>query len=469
MAWCMRTETVTAVLTGSLALLPAASWADEKSETANGVPSPSIATSLSSDIADPGGVRAALASKGVTYQLNYIGEALSDVSGGAKRGSIYEGRLEFVLDGDLEKLAGWSGAAFHLNAYQIHGKGLSREYVGNLMPVSNIEALPSTRLYEAWFEQKLLDDKLAVRLGQLGADTEFLTSNYAGLFVNGTFGWPTVTAVDLPSGGPAYPLATPAVRLKFDPNPQSTFLLGVFNGDPAGPGPGDPQERDRNGLNFRVQDPPFVIGEAQYKYNQEKDAKGLPGTIKLGAWTHFGNFDDLRYDTSGLPLADPLSNQMPLQHRYNFGLYGVIDQQIYRLSGGDADQGVGIFARASASPSDRNLVDFYFDAGVNFNGMIKARPDDSFGVAVAYAGISNRAQGFDQDQILFSGVNSPVRDYEAALEFTYQAQIVPGWTVQPDLQYIFHPGGHIPNSLNGFDTAPIRDALVVGVRSTVKY
>ena len=52
----------------------------------------------------------------------------------------------------------WKGGAVHLNGYQINGTGPSRNLVGNILTISNIEALPSTRLYEAWFEQKLHDD-----------------------------------------------------------------------------------------------------------------------------------------------------------------------------------------------------------------------------------------------------------------------------------------------------------------------
>src|SRR5215210_5470595 len=58
------------------------------------------------------------------------------------------------------------------------------------MTASGIEALPSTRLYELWLEQKFFDDKVALRAGQLAADTEFLVSQYATVFVNATFGWP---------------------------------------------------------------------------------------------------------------------------------------------------------------------------------------------------------------------------------------------------------------------------------------
>src|SRR5215210_5253378 len=112
------------------------------------------------------------------------------------------------------------------------------------MTASGIEALPSTRLYELWLEQKFFNDRIAVRAGQLAADTEFLVSQQATLFVNATFGWPAITAANLPSGGPAYPLATPGVRLKVAPTDELSFLAAIFNGDPAGPGPGDPQRNN---------------------------------------------------------------------------------------------------------------------------------------------------------------------------------------------------------------------------------
>ena len=428
--------------------------AEDAAAPPTGIPAVSIASSLPAELADPGGARAALAAKGVQFQLNYIGEALGDVAGGMRQGAIYDNRLELVIDADLEKLFGWQGAALHTNGYVIGGNGLSGNDVGNMMTVSNIEALSTTRLYEAWFEQKLDDGKIAVRLGQLGADSDFLISTYAGLFINGTFGWANIVAANLPSGGPAYPLATPGIRLKFTPSDQFTFLFGLYDGNPAGPGNGNPQQRDLNGLAFRVTDPPLLFGEGQYSYNLNADA-GLAGTVKIGTWDHFGRFADERFDSTGQLSGD-------------YGVYGVVDQMIYHLPGDDPTKGVGIFARVSASPDDRNLVSFYADAGINFSGIIASRPNDLFGLAIAYSGISDCVSAAEQDAIYVSHVQTPIQDYEAALELTYQAQIVPGWTVQPDFQYIFHPGGHIANPFNPTGAA-IPNATVVGVRTTINY
>ncbi len=155
-------------------------------------------------------------------------------------------------------------------------------------------------------------------------------------------------------------------------------------------------------------------------------------------------------------------------HSGDYGVYGVIDQMIWRLPGDNSKKGVGVFARASAAPSDRNLLDFYAYAGVNFIGLRDIRPNDSFGVATSYSRISPQARGRDADAAFFTSAALPIRDDEVAFELTYQAQIVPGFLVQPDFQYIFHPGGGALNPINpAADRIP--NAAVFGVRTTIKF
>ena len=453
----------TVALAASLASA-APALAQDKPET--GIPEVSIATSLPGN-GDAGGHRARLARTGITYQLNYIGEVLGNTRGGLSRGTIYDGRLEGVVDVDFEKLMGLKGLLFHVNAFQIHGQGLSGKHIGNFMAVSNIEALGTTRLFELWLEQKLLSDKVSLRFGQLAADSEFFISGYAGQFINGTFGWPSYMAENLPSGGPAYPLATPGVRLKLDPTPSLSLLAAVFNGDPSGAGPDeDPQRINRHGTNFRIKDSPLAMGEIQYKYHQDKGAKGLAGTVKVGGWHHFGRFDDQRLDADGLSLADAASSGEAARRRGNFGFYGVIDQQIWRPASGEADKGVGLFARVAGSPGDRSPVDFYIDGGIVFSGLVPGRPDDSFGAGLAFARISDQARSLDRE-VVASGTLQPLRDHEAALEINYKAQIIPGWVVMPEFQYIWHPGGHVSGDAD--PTRAIPDAAVIGARTVINY
>ncbi len=427
------------------------------------VPNPSVAATLLPHLADPGGVRASLAARGIQFGLNYIGEVLSNTQGGIEEGTIYDGQFEFYVDADL-RWVGWGGLSFHVNGYQLHGEGITATRAGNLNALSSIEALATTRLFEFWFEQKLWNERASIRIGQLAVDTEFMLADGADQFISASFGWPTITASNLPSGGTAYPFAAPGVRVEFAPNEQLTIRVGLYNDDPAGPGTGDPQLRNRYGLNFRLHDSPFIIGEAAVKYNLDVGSR-LPGALKVGAWLDLAEFDDLRFDIAGRSLADPVSSGLARTYRGNQSVYAVVDQQLYRLPGEDGSKGLSAFARFMVAPSDRNLVDLNIDGGLKFSGFISGRPSDSFGIAAAYAGISDHQIALDRDAVTF-GSNAPLHSDEVLVELSYIAEIVPGWTLQPDFQYVWNPGG---NAADETGTADLEDTAILGVRTTINY
>jgi porin len=406
---------------------------------------------------DVAGMRKALAESGIGIGGFYAAETFGNPSGGFKRGATYDGVLELHLDGDLKKWGLWKGLCLHANGYQIHGRSITADYVHSLMTVSNLEATPATKLYELWLQQGLFNEHLYVRVGQLAADGDFLVSVGGAYFLDGTWGWPTLLAADLPSGGPAYPLATPGVRVLFSPNENFGLKAAVYNGDPVGPNcKGDPQVCDPAGLEFRLSDPPLLFAEGFYSYNQKR---GLAGTIMLGGWNHFGSFEHQRFDIAGMPIAVTGRPGRPLDH--DWGFYAVLDQLVWRVPHSEDVKGVGLFTRVIGAPSDRNLVDFYAEGGVTFTGMIAHRSDDSLAVGFAYADISDQVHGFDVD----SGL--PVaRNYEALFEICYTAQIGTGWSLQPDFQYIVQPGGNVPNASG---TGAVGNASVFGVRTTLNF
>jgi porin len=391
---------------------------------------------------------------------------LGNVSGGLKTGAVYEGATLMGLEVDTDKAFGLPGGTFNVSAYQIHGRGLSVNNIGNLNTVSGIEATRATRLFELWYEQKLLDDKVAIRIGQQAADAEFQVSEYGGLFINASFGWPTLAAVALPSGGPAYPLATPGVRLKVQPREDLAFLLGVYSGNPAPVGEGDPQLLNHSGTSFVLNEGVFVISELQYTLNGGEQATGLPGTYKLGGWYNSNQFPDQRYANDGLLLADPASSGVPFGRTNNWAWYAVMDQLVWRQEG-SGDRGIGVFARMTGISNDRNLVNFFVNAGVTWKGALAARPDDTVGIGIGYARIGDRARRFDGDVAFFSGSSFPIRTSETVLEVTYQAPVTPWLTVQPDFQYIFNPSGGVPNPNDPAKT--IGSAAVFGLRAVVVF
>ena len=72
------------------------------------------------------------------------------------------------------------------------------------------------------------------------------------------------------------------------------------------------------------------------------------------------------------------------------------------------------------------------------------------------------------DEFNYTGGALPLRSSEALIEVTYQAQIIPGWTVQPDFQYVFRPGGNVSNPRDPNGTA-VKDTAIFGLRTTIRY
>jgi porin len=409
---------------------------------------------------DWGGLRTALAEHGVAIGMTYTADTQGNIAGGIRLGAVYDGLLQPQLDLGLEKMIGWTGATARVSMLQITGPSLSAGYVGNLLNVSSINARPATRLYNAWLQQNAFEDVLAVRVGLMNVETEFIISQTASLFVNSTFGWPGILAIDLPGGGPAYPLSAPMVWVRLQPTSEFSAMAAVFSGDPSGHGGSNNPALSLQpvGTTVSFNGGVLVMAEAAYAVNQEKQPKGLPFALKFGGWYHSSDrFGDQRFDNFGLSLANPLSDGVPLNHNGDWGLYGVADAALW--------QGLSGFVRLAGAPNEQNLVGFYVDGGFTYKGPLPGRDDDTIGIAAAYSRIGNRARALDADFQSFGNPFYPIRNEEVVLEVTYQAQVTGWWILQPDLQAVFNPGGRVTNA-NG-TVRP--NALVVGLRTVLTF
>ena len=112
----------------------------------------------------------------------------------------------------------------------------------------------------------------------------------------------------------------------------------------------------------------------------------------------------------------------------------------------------------SVSPSDRNLIDAYIDGGVVFADLIPQRPDDRFGVSVIYASFSDSVRAFDRDTVLFTGVPGRSATTRPISNSPTWRRSCPVWTVQPNLQFVWHPNGDASTN-----------ATVLGLRSLWRY
>ncbi|HEY4042043.1 MAG TPA: carbohydrate porin [Rhodopila sp.] len=405
-----------------------------------------------------GGVRAALDQYGVSFGLQSVNEVFGNPNGGRARGVDFDGENTLSLGVDLEKAVGLKGGIFNVSALQNYGHGPSANNIDNMNLVSSIEARRSAWLFELWYQQSFFDGAADVRLGQLAADQEFMITQYGNWFINEAFSWPTLPSVNLPAGGPAAPLATPGLRVRVSPSEQFTTLLGVFNGDPAGPGLGNPQLRDSSGTLFRVGDGVFSIAEAQYRINGGKDPQGPPITLKIGGWYHSKATPNQFFANNGLTVVSPVSAGSSIA-RENFSAYAVADAMLLPGPGGKG--GLAAFARVAGSPPGRSQISIELTGGLVYNGPF-GRDSDMVGLGVSSVRVGRAlgSIGALASQYAFHG-------HETVLELSYQAQVRPWLQVRPDFQYIITPGGGIADP-----TQPgqqVGSAAVFGLRTTAAF
>ncbi len=398
---------------------------------------------------------------------------MGNVTGGMHKGFDYDGLTQMSVQMDTQRAFDLYGGTFNASALQIHGRNLSADNLGTLQTASGIEADRATRLWELWYQQKFLDeDRLDVKVGQQSLDQEFMTSQNANLFINTMFGWPMVPSADLPGGGPAYPLSTLGLRARARPDDSMTFLAGIFNGSPTSNNNGDSQQKDATGTDFHFNGGALAIAEMQFVYpplGAMVPADGdepLPRVYKLGFWYDTEDFADQQKDEKGLSLANPLSNGNPRLHHGDYSLYAVADQMVWH-SEEETNRGLNVFTRVMGTPqSDRNLVDCSLNAGLTLRDPITGRDNDAVGLAMGYAHVSSRVAQFEKQSNFFTNTNSPVQTGETFIEATYQYQVMPWWSVQPDFQYVFHPGaGAVDPNTN----QTIRNEAVLGVRTTLTF
>ena len=392
-----------------------------------------------------GGLRTRVADKGITFNAQYVAEVWGNPTGGVSTGAVYTGLMSLQGNVDLQELLGWRGASLSTRWYWLSGQDISAEHVGNIFTVSNIAGFPTVRMNELWLQQNFLGDRVSIRVGQLGADSEFALSTHSIVFLNATFGWSPYLSANIPNGGPAYPMGTPGTRLALTPVNWLSYQGAIFQGNPFA------QNVNRYGFRWDLSasNGYFSIHELTFRLNQESESSSLPGTFKIGGW----------FDTAPVPNAN---STQP----WSYGFYFVADQMLYREAHSDVapvtdnkgqqtsaesptNQGLGMFTHLGLSPQNSSFINFYIDGGLTYKGLIPSRDNDVLGVAVAYGHLTNDPQ--DKQ-----GRSTP--GYEMVLETTYQIELATWLSLQPDIQYVIHPSG-----------TNVANALVLGARTTLSF
>ncbi len=368
---------------------------------------------------------------GVTFSGNVTTEVFGNLAGGTSRAAIWESLFIAGMKVDFEKAARVPGLSLSVSGLYAEGAGLTNKAVHDLNTLSNIDAYDSVRLYEAWLQQEFWDGRFSIRLGQILADAEFFVSDYGALFINSSFGAIPLVSQNLEP--PIFPVAAPGLRLRAAPSDAFYAEAAVFSG-----AVGDPGTNNKHGVRYalREDDGALVFFELGYQVNPPvADAAAglepapLAGTYKLGGFYDSGQFKN----GHGGRVREG-----------DVGLYLVAEQEVWHPEG-KTTRALAVFGRIGFAPRDRNTVPLYLDAGLNFRGILPSRTEDTLGLAFSYAELS--------DNLVKGGGD------EEVVELTYRLTLGVHLFLQPDLQFIVHPGA-VPSAAT---------AVAAGLRLNIQY
>jgi porin len=120
------------------------------------------------------GLRPALASAGITVNIQDSENLLGALSGGVRHGATMQGVTTGTLEVDTGKAFGLAGGTIHVSGLQIHGRSLSPFYLDDLQAANGNEGDDATRLWELWYDQSFAGGD--IKIGQQSIDNEFISS-----------------------------------------------------------------------------------------------------------------------------------------------------------------------------------------------------------------------------------------------------------------------------------------------------
>jgi porin len=331
---------------------------------------------------------------------DYVADVAGPVSGGQSRAGRLLDNLLVRGDLDLERAFGWSGASAHVSLLNNSG-GRPNDLVGSLQGVDNIEvARPRGKIYEAWVEQDL--GAVAVRAGLYDLNSEFYTTDSAGLLIGPAFGIGSELAATGPNGPSIFPSTALGLRLQAD-LAQGVYVQAAVIGANAGVG-GDPDDF--------VQD--FSHGAL---YIAEAGWSGA-GKLAFGVW-RYGQRQAAFNPSSPAQIAQ--------------GAYVLVDQP---LRGVDGDvRAISGFLRLGVSDGETTPFSGGGQTGVMISRVFAGSPESRLSMGFSQGRLaSDFRHGLRADGI------APAKA-ERAIELTYADTFGGRLTLQPSLQHVLDVGG----------------------------
>ncbi|MDX1628097.1 MAG: carbohydrate porin [Fulvivirga sp.] len=381
-----------------------------------------------------GGFRDTLTKRGLTPGFVYSAMPVVNLNGGIKTGIRYIDNVDITFNANFEQLIGWRGSTAFLYILGNNGD-FATELTGDVQTISNIEAYPTWKVYEAWIQQNFLNNSISILAGLYDVNSEFDVVKPGLLFLHSSYGLGAELAQSGRNGPSVFPVTSLALRLAFNIKKRVRLMAAVLDGVPGNPA-------DPKGTHIKLSEEEGALIMAQLNINigsrlivKKGGNVRRAGTIRrlnigrnfktpdlsqliIGGWRYTARFQTLN------PEDD-------LMQKGNQGLY--LAYQRYLLLDAAREKHITAFIRYGLAADQFNRFGSALSGGVVTQLPILAQGDMA-GIAASAA---FNSEGYE-NKAAFE--NQGYTRAETNIEFTYQHSLKPYIIIQPSLQYIFNPG-----------------------------
>lgn len=328
---------------------------------------------------------------------------------------FYVGNMDIALGLNTREAGWWDHGQFTFYIFSKYGDSPSQQMLSDIQGFTNIETAFTTRVLELAYTHHF--EKLTLVLGQHDLNKHMARSRLGYDFLNTSFQiQPDIslntTASTLTASGLGI---TGVVKV----SPHFTLSSAVFQGHA-----GD-LNRNPHGFKYRIRaaDGVFTIAEGAWNRSQG-DHWGF--AIRLGVWHHTGSFAD---------VGHPEKNKQGMT-----GIYGISDLLLWKKDP-SSDDGLGVFAKAGYAGESAAFIRSSVGAGIVGRGLIPIPWFEWTGIGITRAMLNPALV----ENVAYSG-------HETVLEWTASLLLHRHLSLQPDIQYIIHPGAsrEIPHTFASF-------------------
>lgn len=348
-----------------------------------------------------GGARTYLREKGIELESTLILDNTWNLHGGREQSSKGVFESFFDVNATIEScpLLHYKGGTFFASFQSHHGQSPTEKEVGSLMLVDLQEAHGFNQIASLWYKQEF-GNKFWLLFGKSDAYQNFTIVPHALYFLNSGY-----TAIPTILFFPTYPDPAMSIIGSLSFGEIISAKLGAFDGSLAeGVSTG-------HGIFGRFFKHPsahtFFIGEIDFDWES--------GHIGVGGWRHTGKFETFEDNTK----------------KGTGGPYFIIDQAVYKY----CEEELALFFIFGTADPSISVAHYYFGAGTTWKGLLPSRLDDILGIGMSRANFTRNKHAEYSDS------------YEASYEIYYQYNFTDWGHLQPDFQYVVHPGGKgLPNA-----------------------